>query len=120
MLKKKPEWYFKINADGLVPTLQLDEDRIIGESLIICDYLDTAYPNNNIIPADPYEFAVHKLIVQAFNKPMGLFYKLAKKIDTSAGPQLNDELAKFISHLKGKLFFGGNSPLYADFMVKAY
>lgn len=74
--------------------------------MVICDYLDTAYPGKNIIPEDPYEFARHKLIVQDFNKPMGLYYKLAKKTEDNVGPQLNDALVKFMTKLKDD-FFGG-------------
>lgn len=106
-----------MNPAQLVPTLQLDEKRKLHESLVICDYLDTAYPGNNLIPTDPYEFAMHKLIVQDFNKSIGLFYKLAKKLEIGMSSQLNAALAEFMKHLEGGQFFGGDKPLYADFMV---
>ena len=47
---------------------------------------------------------------------MAFYYKLAKKIDTTVGPELNDALVKFMDNLKDD-FFGGKEPSYADFMV---
>lgn len=48
----RPE-YFKLNPLGVVPTL-VDNDRVIIESTIICEYLDDAYPDVPLRPADPY------------------------------------------------------------------
>ena len=45
--------YLKINPKGVVPTL-VDEGRIIVESTLICEYLDEAYPEPRLVPADPW------------------------------------------------------------------
>merc|ERR1711963_939790 len=42
-LKEKPEWFLERNPLGLVPTLEQD-DKIVYESLITCEYLDDTYP----------------------------------------------------------------------------
>ena len=49
---KSPE-YLKLNPIGKMPTLDVD-GKGIGESTIICDYLDDVYPQKSGLPADPY------------------------------------------------------------------
>ena len=48
----KPE-YLKLNPLGVVPTL-VDNGRVLIESTVICEYLDDAYPEAPLRPADPY------------------------------------------------------------------
>lgn len=49
----KPE-YLKLNPLGVVPTL-VEHGQAIIESSIICEYLDDAYPEPTLRPADPYQ-----------------------------------------------------------------
>jgi len=44
--------YLKLNPKGVVPTL-VDHGQAIVESMIICEYLDDAYPDVPLRPADP-------------------------------------------------------------------
>ena len=105
-LKKKPEWYTSINPSGTVPCLQLDETRCMPESMIVAEYLDNAYPENKLIPSDPYTQACHKLIIEAFTKVIPYYYKLALKSDLNAGPDFNAALETFMVNLKED-YFGG-------------
>lgn len=45
--------YLKLNPKGIVPTLVHDGKPII-ESTLICEYLDDAFPQPRLIPADPW------------------------------------------------------------------
>ena len=45
--------YLKLNPKGVVPTL-IDGDLVIRESNVILEYLDDAYPNPPLLPADPF------------------------------------------------------------------
>lgn len=45
--------YLKLNPKGIVPTLVHDGKPII-ESTLICEYLDDAFPQPPLIPADPW------------------------------------------------------------------
>jgi glutathione S-transferase len=45
--------YLKLNSKGIVPTLVHDGKAII-ESTLICEYLDDAFPEPRLIPADPW------------------------------------------------------------------
>jgi glutathione S-transferase len=45
--------YLKLNPKGVVPTLVHDGKKVI-ESTLICEYLDEAFPDPPLIPADPW------------------------------------------------------------------
>jgi glutathione S-transferase len=51
----KPE-YLRINPNGVVPTL-VDDEQIIIDSSVICEYLDEKYPRVRLSPEDPAERA---------------------------------------------------------------
>ena len=53
----KPE-FLKLNPNGVIPLLILDDGRSLYESGTICEYLDETYPEPPLRPADPYERAV--------------------------------------------------------------
>jgi len=51
----RPE-YLKINPNGVVPTL-VDDDDIIIDSSVICEYLDEKYPDVRLSPDSVFERA---------------------------------------------------------------
>jgi len=66
-LKKKPEWFLERNPLGLAPVLEKD-DKIVYESAITCDYLDAVYPEEPLIPSDPYRQARDKMLLDRFGQ----------------------------------------------------
>ncbi len=56
LLKKehKTEEYLAINPQGLVPTLQISPDKILGQSLAIIEYLDETCPEPPLLPSDAW------------------------------------------------------------------
>jgi glutathione S-transferase len=54
--------YLRINPIGRVPTLVLDDGRALPESEVICEYLEDAYPEPSLRPADPWGRARMRLI----------------------------------------------------------
>ncbi|XP_066457120.1 glutathione S-transferase omega-1-like isoform X3 [Eleutherodactylus coqui] len=80
-LKSKPDWFFEKSPLGLVPSLETPDGKIIHDSPIICDYLDEAYPGNKLTPADPYEKAEEKMLLEHFSTVISTLYKIffAKK-----------------------------------------
>ena len=48
--------YLKLNPKGVVPVL-VDAGRVLTESTIIMEYLDTAYEGDGLKPKDPYDQA---------------------------------------------------------------
>ncbi|MEO7385346.1 MAG: glutathione S-transferase family protein [Gammaproteobacteria bacterium] len=59
---KSPE-YLKLNPIGKMPTLDVNGQGI-GESTIICDYLEDVYPQKPGLPKDPIERARTRLIAR--------------------------------------------------------
>ena len=59
---KSPE-YLALNPIGKMPTLDVDGQGL-GESTIICEYLDDAYPAKPGLPADPLDKARSRLIAR--------------------------------------------------------
>jgi glutathione S-transferase len=55
--------FHAINPLGKVPTLDRDGD-IIPESEVICEYLEDAYPDVTVLPADPRERATSRLVAR--------------------------------------------------------
>lgn len=54
--------YLKVNPIGRVPALVLDDGRALPESEVICEYLEDAYPEPSLRPADPFDRARMRLI----------------------------------------------------------
>ena len=45
--------YLAINPQGRIPSLELDDGRILTQSLAIIDYLEQVAPKPSVYPADP-------------------------------------------------------------------
>ena len=54
--------YTRLNPKAVVPTLDHD-GRIVIESNVILEYLEDAFPENSLRPADPFERAMMRLWV---------------------------------------------------------
>src|SRR5579875_1759919 len=52
--------YLKLNPRGVVPTL-VHDGRAIRESTVICEYLEEAFPQRPLRPAEPYARAQMRL-----------------------------------------------------------
>jgi maleylacetoacetate isomerase len=53
---RKPD-YARINPQGLVPTLELDDGKRLAQSLAIIEWLDERYPTPRLVPSDAFERA---------------------------------------------------------------
>ncbi|CAL8297434.1 unnamed protein product [Merluccius merluccius] len=67
-LKDKPDWFIEKNPLGLVPTLETPSGQVIYESPITCEYLDEVYTDNKLLPADPFQKAQQKMLMEHFSK----------------------------------------------------
>ena len=52
--------YLKLNPKGVVPTL-VHDGRAINESTLICEYLDTIFPEPKLMPDDAYKCSQMRL-----------------------------------------------------------
>lgn len=55
--EQQGEAYARLNPQRLVPCLELDDGRVLGQSTAIIDYLDRIAPNPPLYPDDPVEAA---------------------------------------------------------------
>lgn len=53
---RKPD-YARVNPQGLVPTLELDDGQRLVQSLAIIEWLDERYPTPRLVPSDALERA---------------------------------------------------------------
>ncbi|CAG2119884.1 unnamed protein product, partial [Medioppia subpectinata] len=66
-LTDRPGWLFDLNPLGKVPCIEFGADnKVLYESLIVCQYLDEAYPDvRPLQPRDPYQRATDRQIIAA-------------------------------------------------------
>uniref|UniRef100_A0A8D0BQX7 Glutathione S-transferase omega n=1 Tax=Salvator merianae TaxID=96440 RepID=A0A8D0BQX7_SALMN len=123
-LKNKPDWFFEKNPFGLVPVLETSKGQLIFESPITCEYLDEAYPEKKLYPADPYDKACQKMLLEYFSKLPSLTYKhlLATRSGEDASAVKNEfyenllKLEKILAEKK-PTYFGGNSVSMIDYLM---
>jgi glutaredoxin 2 len=109
-LKVKPEWYKDINPAQTVPCLQFDDGRTLGESLIVSEYLDDAFPDKNRLkPSDAYENARQKLAIEWFSKAIPFYYRIGRNENTEeVFTQFKTHLKNFLTeYLNERNFLGG-------------
>ncbi|CAL9082661.1 unnamed protein product [Musa acuminata var. zebrina] len=113
-----------------VPVL-LHHDKPVCESMIIVEYVDGAWANSGhaILPADPYERALHRFwAVYIDDKWFPSMFGIAKAEteeaeaesaeQARAGLKLLEEAFEKLS--KGKAFFGGDTIGYVDIALGAH
>jgi glutathione S-transferase len=59
--------YLKLNPKAVVPTLVHDE-RVIRESTVVIEYLDDVFPEPPLKPGEPYQRALMRLLLKAFDE----------------------------------------------------
>src|SRR5450631_613616 len=50
--QRQPE-FLKLNSQGFVPALRLDDDQVLTQSVAIIEYLEEMYPRPPLLPAPP-------------------------------------------------------------------
>jgi glutathione S-transferase len=119
---KSPE-FLALNPIGKMPTLEVDGTGI-GESTIICDYLEDVYPQKSGLPVDPIDRARTRLIARIVDlyivqhvSPLFRNMKPTNR-DTAAIESAGKELIKaygYAEHAMGKgPFCVGATPTLGD------
>jgi maleylacetoacetate isomerase len=122
--------YTKVNAQALVPTLELDDGTRLTQSLAIMEWLDEKHPSPALLPEDPLSRArvraisdliaceIHPLnnlrVLQHLKRALG---QTQDQIDTWYRHWIADGLQKLEAELAGPgtgKFCHGDSPTMAD------
>lgn len=61
--------YLKLNPKAVVPTL-VHDGNVVRESSVIAEYIDDAFPEPPLRPADPFNRSVMRLVMKAFDEEM--------------------------------------------------
>jgi len=118
-LQKKPEWFFTKNPLGLVPVLEKD-DKLVYESTVCDEYLEEVYGSHGLLPADPYQKARVKILMESVSKVTDKFYALLRARDKSEEEKQKgiEEFRTVVKMYENNLqasYFGGNKPSMLDF-----
>lgn len=62
-LSNKPAWFVDISPLGKVPCLRVDDNAVLFESAVICEFLDEITPGS-LHPVDPLEKARHRAWIE--------------------------------------------------------
>lgn len=64
--EQRSDAYLRLNPQGLVPALELDDGAVLTQSLAICEYLDELHPEPPLLPPrDPLRRARVRAFAQA-------------------------------------------------------
>jgi glutathione S-transferase len=97
-LTDRPTWIYEKNSTGRVPVLEEDA-WLLPESSVILEYLDERYPEPPLLPADPGDRALARVLIfrhDDFTKP---YYALRRE-EEGAADALDRELAKLDAQLE--------------------
>ena len=63
--EQKLEEYLRINSQGLVPALLLDDGTVLTQSIAIIEYLDEMHPDPPLLPGTPEARARVRALAQS-------------------------------------------------------
>ena len=119
--------YTGINPQGLVPSLELDDGRIITQSMAICEWIEANYISRKLIPEDSFQAARVRacaLVVATDIHPVNNL-RILKYLENELGvdePEKNKWYRQWVEQgfqaiektLEGSTFCFGDKPGLAD------
>ena len=96
--------YLRINPNGVVPALILDDGRPLHESGTICEYLDEVYPDPPLRPADPYRRALMRNWIRHVDGLIGnlIVFNWVHSLAKVAAQWSDEELAERLKKVPSK------------------
>jgi glutathione S-transferase len=111
-LTDRPAWIYEKNDTGRVPVVEEDA-WLLPESSVILEYLEERYPEPPLLPADPGERALARVLIfrhDDFTKP---YYALRRGED-GAAERFDEQLAGLDAQLAGRAWLTGREYGLAD------
>jgi glutathione S-transferase len=111
-LTDRPAWIYEKNDTGRVPVLEEDA-WLLPESSVILEYLEERYPEPPLLPADPGERALARVLIfrhDDFTKP---YYALRRGED-GAAERFDEQLAGLDATLAARAWLTGREYGLAD------
>ena len=111
-LSDRPAWIYDKNPTGRVPVLE-EDGRPLPESAVIMEFLEERYPEPSLLPADPADRALVRLLIFR-DKDLTDPYYAFRRGEEGADEQLDTALAVLDSALEERPFLGGAEYGLAD------
>jgi glutathione S-transferase len=112
-LSDRPAWIYEKNPTGRVPVIEEDGGRPLPESAVIMEFLEERYPEPPLLPPDPADRAVIRLLVfrdHDFTDP----YYAFRRGEDGAHEELDAALGRFDALLAERPYLGGMEYGLAD------
>jgi glutathione S-transferase len=121
-LSDRPAWLYEKNPSGKVPVLE-DDGWVLPESAVIAEYLEERFPDPPLLPPDPAERAIARLLVFRFDDFSDAYYAFRRGEDGAAGlfgREIGhlDELLQRMPYLTGRTY-GLADVDYVPWIVRA-
>ena len=111
-LDDRPGWIYEKNPLGRVPVVE-EDGLVLPESAVIMEYLEERYPEPPLLPDDPAERALARLLVQRFDRLSGPYYRV-RRGDEDARRELDARLAELDAMLSERPYLTGRAYGLAD------
>ena len=111
-LDDRPGWIYEKNPLGRVPVLE-EDGLVLPESAVIMEYLEERYPEPALLPGDPAERALARLLVERFDRLSGPYYRL-RRGDEDARGELESRLGELDGILAERPYLTGREYGLAD------
>ena len=93
-LDDRPDWIYEKNPIGKVPILE-EGTFVLPESEVINEYLEERYPEPALLPFDPAERALIRLVIERFDVNLGDAYYAFRRNYEDGAAQLEHCLSFF-------------------------
>jgi len=111
-LDDRPAWIYEKNPTGRVPVIE-EGTFVLPESAVIDEYLNERYPDPPLLPADPAERALARVLIFRFDDLSKPYYAVRRGED-GARLRLDGQLARLDALLETQLFLTGRELGLAD------
>ena len=111
-LDDRPAWIYEKNPLGRVPVIE-EDTFVLAESAVIDEYLNERYPGPPLLPDDPAERALARMLIFRFDALSRPYYALRRGED-DARERLDQELGKLDDVLASQAFLTGRAFGLAD------
>jgi glutathione S-transferase len=93
-LADRPAWLYEKNPLGKVPVLE-EDTLCLPESAVIMEYLEERYPEPALLPVDPADRALVRLVIDRFAVNLGDAYYAFRRGDDDGAERLGHCLSFF-------------------------
>ena len=112
-LSNRPAWLYDKNPSGRVPVLE-EDGFCLPESAVIMEHLEERFPEPPLLPVEPAERSLARLVVWQFDEQFGRDYYTARRGAEGARERFDERLAELDARLGETAFLGGASYGFAD------